>query len=75
MQKQSPRGVLQEGGWSADVLRTLGGVSVHGCDFNKVAKRLRWCSPVCLLYAWGVSSLDNTSGVLLLNGYNFIYNF
>ena len=71
MQKQSPRGVLQEGG-SADVLRTFGGVSVHGCDFNKVAKRLRWCSPVGLLHAWGASSLDNASGGLLLNGDNFI---
>ena len=41
MQNQSSRGVLPEGGeCSADVLGISGGVSVHGCDFNKVAKRL-----------------------------------
>ena len=36
---------------------------------------MRCCSPVGLLHVWGVSSLENTSGGLLLNGYNFIYNF
>ena len=41
MQKQSPRGVLPKGlGGSMDVLRVFEGVSVRGCDFNKVAQRL-----------------------------------
>ena len=40
MQNQSSRGVLPVGGCSADVLGISGDASVHGCDFNKVAKRL-----------------------------------
>ena len=68
-------------GCSADVLGISGDVSVHGCDFIKVAKRLCWDRASVLVFSCGftsclgASSVGNTSGGLLLNGYNFIYNF
>ena len=45
MQEQLLRGVLPKKGGgggrcSADVLLIFGGASLHGFDFNKVAKRL-----------------------------------
>ena len=36
----SPPEVFSRRGCSANVLGIFGGVSVHGCDFNKVAKGL-----------------------------------
>ena len=80
MQNQSSRGVLPKG----DVLQMcwgFPGAYVHGCDFNKVAKRLcRDCASVLVFSCGftsflGTSSLENTSGGLLLNGDNFICNF
>ena len=56
-----------------DVLQIFGGLSVRGCDLNKVEKRC--CSPVGLLRVCGNSFLDNTSGGLLLNKDNFICDF
>ena len=44
-QRCSPRG-----GCSVDMLRIFGGVSVRGCDFNKVTKQLCWgCASMLLL--------------------------
>ena len=91
MQKQSPRGVLLEGG--RGVLPEEGRGVLQMCcgcpgaclwmgviliklqsSFVEIAL-LRWCSPVGLLHVWGASSLENTSGGLLLNGDNCVYNF
>ena len=80
MQNQSSRGGHREGG-SADVLGISGGVSVHGCDSNKVAKQLCRDRASVLVFSsgfssfLGASSMENTSGGLLLNGDSFICNF
>ena len=81
MQKQSPRGLLPEGG---GLLMCCGFSGAYLCvgvvliklqsGFVEIAL-LRCCSPVGLLHVWGASFLENTSGGLLLNGDNFIYNF
>ena len=74
MQNQSSRGALPDGKCSVDVLGTSGGVSVHGCDFNKVAKQLCWDRTSVLVFSCGftsflgASTLENTSGGLLLYG-------
>ena len=80
MQKQPPRGVLPEGG----VLQMCCGFSgAYRCMDVILIKLqsgiaemalLRCCSPVGLLHVWGASFLENTSGGLLLNGDNIIYN-
>ena len=81
MQKLSPRGVLPEEG----VLRVCGEFSgAYLCvgliliklqsGFVEIAF-LHCCSPVGLLHVCGASSLGNTSGGLLLNRDNFIYDF
>ena len=81
IQNQSSRSVLLVGRCSADVPGISGGVSVHGCNFNKVARRLFWDRAAVLVFSCGftsclgLSSLENTSGGLLLNGDNFIYSF
>ena len=55
------------GGWSfADVLLIFGGLSVRGCNFNKVAKRLCWDRVsaysflVGLLHVWRASFLKTS---------------
>ena len=64
-----------------DVPAISEGVSVHGCGFNKVARLLCRGRASVLVFSCGFtsylgeSSLENTSGGLLLNGDNFIYNF
>ena len=42
-------------GCSADVLQIVGGLSVRGCDFNKVAKRL-CCDRASALFSCGFAS-------------------
>ena len=49
-------------------------VKLQICGFVEIALLL-CCSPVGLFYAWGASFSENTSGGLLLNKDNFIYNF
>ena len=63
-----------------DVLEISRGVSVHGCDFSKVATLLCRGRPSVLVLSCGftaclgTTSLENNSGGLLLNGDNIIYN-
>ena len=71
MQNQSSRGVLPEVVFCG--CGFSGGVSVHGCDFNKVTKWL--CSDRASVFVFscgftsflGASSVEKTSGGLLLN--------
>ena len=45
-----PEVFSRRGGCFVDVLRISGGISVHGCDFNKVAKRLCWARASLLVF-------------------------
>ena len=82
MQNQFSGGVLPEE-WecSVDVLEISGGISLHGCDLNKVGKRICRDRASVLGFSCGftsflgASSLESTSGGMLLNGDNFICNF
>ena len=49
----SPQEVFCWRGYSTDVLQIFEGVSVRGCDFNKVARRLCRDSASALVYSCG----------------------
>ena len=53
----------------------MGVILIKLCSGFVEIALLFWCSPVGLLHALRASSLENTSGRLLLNGDNIIYNF
>ena len=81
MQKQCLRGVLPEEGVLRMCCEFPGAYLCMGVILIKLESGfvevalLRCCSPVGLLHVWGASSLETTSGKLLPNGDNFVYNF
>ena len=81
MQKQSRRGVLPEEGVLQMCCKFSGAYLCVGVILTKLQSGfveialLHCCSPVGLLHVCRASFLQNTSEGLLLNKYNFIYNF
>ena len=81
MQKQSPRGVFPEESVLKMCCEFSGAylcmsVILIKLESGFVENALLCCfSPVDLLLVWEASSLEKTSGGLLLKGDNLIYNF